>query len=88
MRKCLGKEFSSIYISNLRGAVRGKVGDIAKKEGQNIFDILTGVAITILVKKPKATDEAARIYYHDIGDYLSRKEKLNIIRNLGDITIR
>lgn len=57
-----------------------------KKEGQNIFDILTGVAITILVKKPKATDEAARIYYHDIGDYLSRKEKLNIIRNLGDIS--
>lgn len=86
MRKCLEKEFSSIYIFNLRGAVRGRVGDTAKKEGQNIFDILTGVAITILVKKPKASDEAARIYYHDIGDYLSRKEKLNIIRNLGDIS--
>ena len=86
MRKCLEKEFSSIYIFNLRGAVRGRVGDTAKKEGQNIFDILTGVAITILVKKPKASDEAARICYHDIGDYLSRKEKLNIIRNLGDIS--
>lgn len=86
MRKCLEKEFSSIYIFNLRGAVRGRVGDTAKKEGQNIFDILTGVAITILVKKPKASDETARIYYHDIGDYLSREEKLNIIRNLGDIS--
>lgn len=86
MRKCLEKEFSSIYIFNLRGAIRGKVGDTAKKEGQNIFDIMTGVAITILVKKPKASDEAARICYHDIGDYLSRKEKLNIIRNMGDIS--
>lgn len=86
MRKCLEKEFSSIYIFNLRGAVRGRVGDTAKKEGQNIFDIMTGVAITILIKKPKASDETARIYYHDIGDYLSREEKLNIIRNLGDIS--
>lgn len=47
---------------------------------------MTGVAITILVKKPKASDEAARIYYHDIGDYLSREEKLRIIRNMGDIS--
>lgn len=47
---------------------------------------MTGVAITILIKKPKASDETARIYYHDIGDYLSREEKLNIIRNLGDIS--
>lgn len=86
MRKCLEKEFSSIYIFNLRGAIRGRVGDTAKKEGQNIFDIMTGVAITILVKKPKVSNETARIYYHDIGDYLSRKEKLRIIRDMGDIS--
>lgn len=86
MRKCLEKEFSSIYIFNLRGAIRGRVGDTAKKEGQNIFDIMTGVAITILVKKPKVSNETVRIYYHDIGDYLSRKEKLRIIRDMGDIS--
>lgn len=86
MRKCLEHEFSSIYVFNLRGAIRGRSKDAAKKEGQNIFDIMTGVAITILVKKPKASDEAARIYYHDIGDYLSREEKLRIIRNMGDIS--
>lgn len=86
MRKCLEREFSSIYIFNLRGAIRGRVGDTAKKEGQNIFDIMTGVAITILVKKPKVSNETARIYYHDIGDYLSRKEKLRIIRDMGDIS--
>lgn len=86
MRKCLEKEFTSIYIFNLRGAIRGRVGDTAKKEGQNIFDIMTGVAINILVKKPKVSNETARIYYHDIGDYLSREEKLRIIRNMGDIS--
>lgn len=86
MRKCLEHEFSSIYVFNLRGAIRGRSKDAAKKEGQNIFDIMTGVAITILVKKPKASDEAARICYHDIGDYLSREEKLRIIRNMGDIS--
>ena len=86
MRKCLEREFSTIYVFNLRGAIRARSKDLAKKEGQNIFDIMTGVAITILVKKPKASDETARIYYHDIGDYLSREEKLRIIRNMGDIS--
>lgn len=51
-RQCLEQEFSSIHIFNLRGAIRGKSKDAAQKEGQNVFDIMTGVAITILVKKP------------------------------------
>lgn len=52
-RKSLEKEFSSIYVFNLRGGIKGKSGDNAKREGQNVFDIMTGVAITILVKNPK-----------------------------------
>lgn len=87
MRKCFAKEFSSIYVFNLRGGVRGKSKDAAKKEGKNIFDIMTGVAITILVKKKnKSNDECAKIYYHDIGDYLSREDKLKIIKGFGDIS--
>lgn len=78
-RNCLEKEFSSIYIFNLRGAIRGKSGESAKREGKNVFDIMTGVAITILVKNPNKTNEKAEIYYHNIGDYLSREKKLNII---------
>ena len=78
-RKCLEKEFSSIYIFNLRGAIRGKSKDAAQKEGQNVFDILTGVAITILVKNPKQHTNKATIYYHDIGDYLKRSEKLQLL---------
>lgn len=84
-RKCIEKEFSSIYVFNLRGGVRGKTGDIAKREGQNVFDIMTGVAITILVKNPADAKEKATIYYHDIGDYLSREEKLKIISGFGSV---
>ncbi len=86
MRKCLEREFSAIYVFNLRGNQRTS-GELSRKEGGKIFGSgsRTPIAITILVKKPKASDEAARIYYHDIGDYLSREEKLNIIRNMGDI---
>ena len=85
-RYCLTQEFNSIYILNLRGGVRGKSGEDAKKEGQNVFDIMTGVAITILVKNNcVATRGTATIYYKDIGDYLSQKEKFNKIRFLKSV---
>ena len=87
MRKCLEREFSAIYVFNLRGNQRTS-GELSRKEGGKIFGSgsRTPIAITILVKRPKASDEAARIYYRDIGDYLSREEKLNIIRNMGNIS--
>lgn len=83
-RYCLEREFDSIYVLNLRGAIRGKTGDLAKKEGQNVFDIMTGVAITILIKKKQCKDKA-KIYYYDIGNYLSREEKFNKIKNINSM---
>ena len=87
MRKCLEKEFSAIYVFNLRGNQRTS-GELSRKEGGKIFGSgsRTPIAITILVKQPKASNEKARIHYHDIGDYLSREEKLRIIRNYSDIS--
>lgn len=85
-RKCLEDEYDSIYVFNLRGGIKGKSGDNAKREGQNVFDIMTGVAITILVKNPKHHQEKATIYYHDIGDYLKRSEKLGILNSFKDIS--
>lgn len=76
-RKCLKEDFDLIYVFNLRGAIRGKKGEAAKKEGQNIFDIMTGVAITFLIKKPNCTNKG--IYYYDIGEYLKRSEKFDLI---------
>lgn len=84
LRKSLSKEFSKIYILNLRGNVRGKSGDAAKKEGQNVFNIITGVAITLLIKKEDST-EGCEVQYLDIGDYLNRQDKLNKIKELNSI---
>ncbi|MFN0290028.1 DEAD/DEAH box helicase [Pedobacter helvus] len=78
-RKSIENEFSSIYVFNLRGSIRGRSGISAKKEGQNVFDIMTGVAITLLVKNPNNKSEKALIHYHDIGDFLNRKEKISLI---------
>ncbi|WP_416057821.1 DEAD/DEAH box helicase [Stenotrophomonas maltophilia] len=85
LRKCVAQEFSSAYIFNLRGFVKGRVGDDAKREGGNVFDILTGVAITLLVKNPDA-DKQGQIFYHDIGDYMSKSEKLAAITDAGSLS--
>ncbi|MCI5189698.1 MAG: helicase, partial [Candidatus Electrothrix sp. AS4_5] len=84
-RGCLEKEFSNIYVFNLRGFIRGRSGEAAKREGQNVFDIMTGVSIIVLVKNPKKKNEKAVIHYHDIGDYLSRKEKLSTIKKFKSV---
>jgi len=80
LRKHLQADFSSLYIFNLRGNIRGEMGNKsgAKLEGGNIFDVQVGVAISILVKNPQA-EKNGRIFYHDIGDSLSKQEKLDIL---------
>lgn len=85
-RKCLEKEFSAIYIFNLRGNQRTS-GELSKKEGGKIFGSgsRTPIAITFLVKKPVDCNVPATIHYHDIGDYLSREEKLGIVQKFGSV---
>jgi predicted helicase len=86
-RKCLEREFSTIYVFNLRGNQRTS-GELSRKEGGKIFGSgsRTPISITILVKHPnKPKDEKAKIYYHDIGDYLTREDKLRIVKNFDSI---
>lgn len=86
MRKNLEKEFSSIYVFNLRGNQRTS-GELSRKEGGKIFGSgsRTPITITILVKKPKEANQKTQIFYRDIGDYLSREDKLQIIKTLFSI---
>lgn len=81
-RKSLEKEFTSVHVFNLRGNQRTS-GELSRKEGGKIFGSgsRTPISITLLVKNPEKAQEKADIYYHDIGDYLSREQKLEIIRN-------
>ena len=86
-RKSIEEEFSSIWVFNLRGNQRTS-GELSRKEGGKIFGSgsRTPIAITILVKNPNAKQEKATIHYHDIGDYLSREEKLSIISKFQSIS--
>lgn len=88
MRKCFAKEFSSVWVFNLRGNQRTQ-GELSRKEGGKIFGSgsRTPIAITILVKNP-AKKGNAEIHYHDIGDYLTREQKLKIIRDFKSIKSR
>ena len=81
-RKSLLEEFNHVFVFDLRGAVRGRVGEEARKEGQSIFNILTGVCITLLIKDGTKNHE---ILYADIGEYLSRDSKLDIISSYKSI---
>lgn len=84
VRLSLQEEFSQIFIYNLRGGIRGKMGDAAKREGGNIFPIMTGVAITILVKDPNHSG-TGEIFYAEAEDYATRQEKINQISTYGSI---
>lgn len=82
MRKCLQDEFTSIYVFNLRGNQRTS-GELSRKEGGKIFGSgsRTPITITLLVKNPAKSQEKADINYYDIGDYLTREQKLDMIKN-------
>jgi len=86
LRKTLVDEFSSLYIFNLRGNQR-TAGELSRKEGGKIFGSgsRTPVAISILVKNPEKINDGCNFFYHDIGDYLSREDKLKLISEFGSI---
>lgn len=80
-RKCLAEEFNPIYVFDLRGNQRTQ-GEQSRKEGGKVFGSgsRAPVAITLLVKNPESTEHCA-IHYHDIGDYLTREDKLSIVNS-------
>lgn len=85
LRKCLADEFSNLYIFHLRGNQRTS-GELSRKEGGKIFGSgsRAPIAISILVKNPQAT-QTGNIQFYDIGDYLTREQKLEKIAELKDI---
>ena len=87
LRKCLADEFSTLYIFHLRG-LRGQKtsGERAKKEGGQIFGMgsSAAIAISLLVKNPDSS-EHGQIRFHDIGDYLSREDKLSKVAGYASV---
>jgi len=85
MRKCLVDEFSSLYVFHLRGNQRTS-GETSRKEGGKIFGSgsRAPIAISLLVKNPESLAHG-QIYFHDIGDYLSREDKLEKIATYASV---
>ncbi|MBS1674426.1 MAG: DEAD/DEAH box helicase, partial [Actinobacteria bacterium] len=80
VRLSWGDEFSDVVVFNLRGNAR-HMGETRRREAGNVFGdgTQTGVAVTVLVKDIEQ-DGPARVHYADVGDYLSREEKLDRVR--------
>lgn len=87
MRRCFEDEFTSIYVLNLRGNQRTS-GELSRKEGGKIFGSgsRTPITITFLVKNPAKKGQKAVIHYHDIGDYLTREQKLKMVKDFRSIS--
>jgi len=73
----LADEFATIYVYNLRGNMRKPNW---REEGGQIFGAgsQTTVVVTFLVKRPDRIGTAT-IHYRDIGNYLNRQQKLDIV---------
>ncbi len=86
VRACLAEEFTSIHVVNLRGNQRTQ-GERSRREGGKVFGqgSRAPVAVMILAKDPDAAHDGCRILYRDIGHYLSREDKLALLRDWGSI---
>ncbi|MCY7402484.1 MAG: DEAD/DEAH box helicase family protein [Nocardioides sp.] len=86
LRMSLAEEFSAIHLFNLRGNQR-TAGEQSRREGGKVFGggSRATVAITVLVKNPSAVNDRATTHYTDIGDYLTREDKLVLVARSGGV---
>ena len=79
-RKAIAKEFHAVYVYDLRGNQRTS-GKVSQIEGGKVFGSgsRAGVAILLLVKRPGPVNVGATIHYYDVGDYLTREQKLETV---------
>nr|WP_270258879.1 type ISP restriction/modification enzyme [Kocuria marina] len=83
IRKSLVTDFDRLYVFNFRGNQR-TAGEQSRREGGKVFGSgsRATVAVLLAVKDPTHTGDC-ELRYRDIGDYLSREAKLEIIRTAG-----
>ncbi|PUU84745.1 DEAD/DEAH box helicase [Helicobacter pylori] len=85
-RKCVAKEFSHLYVLNLRGNQHTS-GEVSRKEGGKIFDSgsRATVAIIFFVKDKSAPNHT--IFYYEVEDYLKREAKLNWLASFENLDL-
>lgn len=83
-RKCVAQEFAHLYVLNLRGN-QYTSGEVSRKEGGKIFDSGSRVTIAIIFFVKDESVNNNTIHYYDIGDYLKREAKLNLLANFENL---
>ncbi len=79
MRLSLADEYAAIYVYNLRGNAR-TAGELRAKEKGNVFGSGARTTVAIFIGVRDSTSAGpCQVRYRDIGDYLTREEKLAIV---------
>ncbi len=76
-RKCIEREFSKIFVFDLRGDQNGQNW---REEGEKVFGqgSKVGISITLLIKR-KDFKGKAKVHYVSTRDYMKRQEKFDLL---------
>ncbi len=85
-RKCVAKEFSHLYVLNLRGNARTS-GEVFRKEGGKIFDSGSRATVAIIFFVKDSSVPNNTIFYYEVEDYLKREAKLNLLANFENLDL-
>lgn len=77
VRLSMAEDFTDIYVYDLRGNSR-TAGELAKREGGNVFDIRVGVQVFFGIKGKESGP--CRIHYHQAPDYATKVEKVDALQ--------
>ncbi|EJB42395.1 hypothetical protein HPHPA4_0882 [Helicobacter pylori Hp A-4] len=83
-RKRVAKEFSHLYVLNLRGNARTS-GEERKKQGDGIFDSGSRATIAIVFFVKDESVQNSAIHYYEVEDYLKREAKLNLLAGFENL---
>lgn len=83
-RKCVAKEFSHLYVLNLRGNQRTS-GEVSRKEGGKIFDSGSRATIAIVFFVKDKSVQNSTIHYYEVEDYLKREAKLHLLAGFENL---
>ncbi|GAA8504904.1 hypothetical protein HpDR57_15460 [Helicobacter pylori] len=85
-RKCVAKEFSHLYVLNLRGNQRTS-GEVSRKEGGKIFDSGSRATIAVIFFVKDKSVPNNTIFYYEVEDYLKREAKLNLLAGFENLDL-
>ncbi|GAA7452270.1 hypothetical protein ckin116_05970 [Helicobacter pylori] len=83
-RKRVAKDFSHLYVLNLRGNTRTS-GETVKKEGGKIFDSGSRATVAIIFFVKDKSVQNSAIHYYEVEDYLKREAKLNLLAGFENL---